>query len=128
VPSTRVETVEGWLGDRRAAFLEAVQAALVEGILIPAGDRDVRLVEYGRDSVIQHPGASPRRTIVEVTLFSGRSLEAKKRLYSALVSHLAPFGLSAGDIKVILIEVPRENWGLGGKPASEIDLGFKVDV
>ncbi len=29
----------------------------------------------------------------------------------------------------MLNEVERENWGLrGGQPASEIDLGFKVDV
>jgi len=28
-----------------------------------------------------------------------------------------------------LIESPPENWGLrGGMPASEIDLGFKIDV
>jgi hypothetical protein len=44
------------------------------------------------------------------------------------VQRLAPLGLEAADVKVLLIEVDRENWGLRGLPASEIDLGFKVDV
>jgi hypothetical protein len=29
----------------------------------------------------------------------------------------------------VLYEVPLENWGLrGGKPASEIDLGFEIAI
>jgi hypothetical protein len=29
----------------------------------------------------------------------------------------------------VLNEVPLENWGIrGGQPASEVDLGFKVNV
>jgi hypothetical protein len=30
---------------------------------------------------------------------------------------------------IILLEPPMDNWGIrGGKPASEVDLGFKIDV
>jgi hypothetical protein len=37
--------------------------------------------------------------------------------------------MPANEIKIILIEVPLENWGSrGGKRAAEIDLGFKVNV
>jgi phenylpyruvate tautomerase PptA (4-oxalocrotonate tautomerase family) len=128
MPSTRIETRSGWLGDRRKDFVEAVQAALVEGILIPEGDRCVRLIEYDADCIITSSHAGPRYTVIEISLFSGRSLEAKRRLYAAMAERLAPFGLAPNEIKVILHEVPRENWGLRGLPASEIELGFKVDV
>lgn len=128
MPSTRVETTKGWLGDRRADFLEAVQQALVDGILIPENDRDIRLTQHDPGDVIKSPAASERHTNIEITLFTGRTIEAKRRLYAALVTRLAPFGLLPGDIKVVLIEVDRQNWGLGGLPASEIELGFKVDV
>lgn len=127
MPSVRIETVRGWLDDRQA-FLEAVQAAIVEGILIPENDLDIRLIQHDPEDRITPVGSSPRRTVIEITLFTGRSLEAKRRLYAALARNLEPFGLMPGDIKVILIEVPFENWGLRGLPASEIDLGFKVDV
>ena len=127
MPSTRIEIVRGWLGDRRADFLEAVQQALVEGIRIPDRDRDIRLVEYDPADVLKG-SHSLRHTVIEITLFAGRSLEAKRRLYRCVVERLASFGLEPQDVKVILVEVARENWGLRGKPASEIELDFKVDV
>lgn len=88
----------------------------------------MRLLEYEDDCIITTPKAGPRYTVIEISLFSGRSLEAKRRLYAALAANLAPFGLAPNEIKVILHEVPRENWGLRGLPASEIELGFTVDV
>jgi len=128
MPSTRIETRRGWLGARRRNFIEAVQGALVAGILIPDTDRCVRLVEYDDDAFIVPPHVGPHYSVVEISLFTGRSIEAKRRLYAALVEAVEPFGLAPHDLKVILHEVPRENWGLRGKPGSDIDLGFKVDV
>ncbi len=128
MPSTRIETRRGWLGARRRNFIEAVQGALVAGILIPDTDRCVRLVEYDDDAFIVPSHVGPHYSVVEISLFTGRSIEAKRRLYAALVEAVEPFGLAPHDLKVILHEVPRENWGLRGKPGSDIDLGFKVDV
>ena len=46
-----------------------------------------------------------------------------------LYRNLAALDVPPHDIKITLIETPPENWGLrGGMPASEIDLGFKIDV
>jgi len=125
MPSTRIETRKGWLGDRRLELIEAVQRALVAHLKIPESDRSVRLLEYEADSFI---GTSEKATEIEVTLFAGRSIEAKRNLYKGLVDELAAFGLAPNEIKVMLIEVPRENWGLRGMPGSEVQLGFKVEV
>jgi phenylpyruvate tautomerase PptA (4-oxalocrotonate tautomerase family) len=127
VPNTRIETRKGWIKDKNALF-DAVQAALVEGLKIPAADRNLRLQEYAPEDFPLVPGKSERFTILEVKLFTGRSLEAKRNLYAAVARNLAPFGLSKHDIHVVLVEAPRENWGLQGKPGSEIELGFKVEV
>ena len=128
MPSTRIETRTGWVGHRRQELIEAVQAALLEGLLIPREDRCVRLTEYDHDAFIVPTGKGATYTFVEVTLFSGRSLDAKRRLYRAMVEQLGRFGVPDSDIKVALIEVPPEDWGIRGLPASEIDLGFKIDV
>ena len=62
-------------------------------------------------------------------MFHGRSLEAKRSLYEGVVAALTALGVPALDIKIVLLEAPRENWRIrGGAPASDIDLGFKVDV
>ncbi len=46
-----------------------------------------------------------------------------------IVQNYAAMGIEPKDIRIVLYELPLENWGIrGGVPASEVDLGFKVDV
>jgi len=128
MPSTRIETRRGWIGDRRLAVIEAVQRALVTGLKIPEHDRCISLTEYDADAMIVPPSKGQSYSVIEIKLFSGRSLDAKRRLYAAIAEELSAFGVPAADIKVVLLESEPLNWGLGGLPASEIDLGFKIDV
>ncbi|MDB5986182.1 MAG: 4-oxalocrotonate tautomerase, partial [Nevskia sp.] len=73
--------------------------------------------------------ASDNYTLVEITLFPGRSHDAQRALYKAIVRRLGEFGIAPADVKVILHEVVRENWGVrGGQSGADIALGFKVDV
>jgi hypothetical protein len=128
MPNTLIATRAGWVTDP-ATVIEAVQSALREALKIPEGDRTLRLIGHPASHFAVPPGRSEKFTLVEVTMFSGRSMSAKRTLYQAIVRHLAALGVQALDIKVTLIETPPENWGLrGGMPASEIDLGFKIDV
>ena len=106
-----------------------MQSALVEAIRIPEGDRCVRLASFAAEDVLLKPGQTENFTLVEVSLFSGRSLEAKRALYQTLVRRLSALGIAAGDVKIVVHEVPAENWGIrGGQMAADIDLGFEVNV
>jgi hypothetical protein len=131
MPSTLIEVRRSYSPKQESQIIEAVQAALIEGFKIPQDDRCVRLLthEAHRFVVPQAKSQPDFYTLVTVSAFSGRSLEAKRNLYRAMVHRLAEVGIPADHIKIMLIEIPRENWGLaGGKPGSEIDLGFKVEV
>lgn len=128
MPSTRI-TTGIWVRGSEAQAIDAVQRALLASLKIPDYDRDVVLDVYESSERIVPKGRSDRYTRVEVTMFSGRSLDAKRALYRAVVENLKVLGVSPSEIKIVLIEIPPENWGLrGGLPASAIDLGFKVDV
>ena len=128
MPSTRI-TTGTWAKGREASILEAVQNALLSSLKIPDYDRDIVLDLYEADRRIVPSGRSERYTRVEIVLFTGRSLDAKRSLYQAVVANLHDLGVPANEIKIVLIEAPPENWGLrGGQPASEIDLGFRIDV
>ena len=128
MPNTLIATRAGWIDDP-AAVIDAVQSALREGLKIPQWDRTLRLIEHPASHFAVPPGRGEKFTLVEVSMFSGRSMDAKKALYQAIVRNLASLGVPALDIKITLIEIPPENWGLrGGMAASEIDLGFKIDV
>lgn len=127
-PSKRI-TTGGWARGTEQKIIEAVQSALLSALKIPEYDRDVVLDISDAAARIVPTGRSEHYTRIEVVMFSGRSLEAKRALYKGLVTNLSGLGVPATEIKIILLEVPAENWGLrGGYPASEIDLGFKVDV
>lgn len=82
MPSTRIETRAGWIGDRHEALIAAVQRALVDGIRIPEQDRDIRIIEYPAHGFTPPPGRGDSYTVVEIAMFTGRSIEAKRRLYA----------------------------------------------
>jgi phenylpyruvate tautomerase PptA (4-oxalocrotonate tautomerase family) len=128
MPNTLIATRAGWITNP-AAVIDTIQSALREALKIPEWDRTLRLVEHPPSHFAVPPGRGEKFTLVEVTMFSGRSMAAKRALYQAIVRNLAALDVPPLDIKITLIETPPENWGLrGGMPASEIDLGFKIDV
>lgn len=129
MPLTSIDIREGRTSSEKQQLVQAVHEALVEALKIPDGDRKYRLREYAPEAFWMPPGKSERYTIVEISLFPGRSLEAKRRLYRALVRNLGTLGTAPDDVLVVLHEPPMENWGVkGGQPASEVDLGFEIKV
>jgi phenylpyruvate tautomerase PptA (4-oxalocrotonate tautomerase family) len=129
MPSTTVEVLREYSPDEESAIVEAVHAALIEALEIPEGDRTVRLLVHEPHRFAIPPDRDDRYTLVSVDLFEGRSIDAKRNLYRALVANLGRLGIPGDHIKVLLREIPPQNWGIrGGQPASEVDVGFKIDV
>jgi phenylpyruvate tautomerase PptA (4-oxalocrotonate tautomerase family) len=128
MPNTLIATRSGWITDP-GAVIRAVQSALQEALKIPESDRVVRVIEHPPSHFAVPPGRGEKFTLIEITMFSGRSMSAKRALYQAIVRNLGTLDVPPLDIKISLHELPSENWGIrGGMPASEIELGFKVDV
>jgi len=66
---------------------------------------------------------------VTIDCFSGRSLDAKRLLYAGIVERLERLGIPGTHVSTIIHEIDRENWGVGGGlVASDVDLGFTVEV
>jgi phenylpyruvate tautomerase PptA (4-oxalocrotonate tautomerase family) len=129
MPLVRLEVRQGRSAAQKQALLDAAHAALVEALAIPAHDRTQRIVEHAREDFELPPGSSDDFVLVEVTMFAGRSRPAKRRLYQELVRNFGELGVAPVDVVVVLLEPPLDNWGIrGGRMASEVDLGFEVDV
>ena len=130
MPLVSIEIVAGKSPAYKKALLDGVHAALVHALKILQDDRNQRLHELAPENYERRPGRTDKFTLVEITLFLGRSMEAKRSLYAKIVENLGREpGIDGNDIMIVLHEVPLENWGIrGGKPASEVDLGFKVNV
>ena len=85
MPDVLVETRGGWLGAKRAAFLEAIHLAMVEALCIPPDEKVLRLVEHPAECFAVPHGASTY-THIEITMFAGRSLSAKRTLHQIPMS------------------------------------------
>ena len=130
MPLVKISLRKGRGPDYKRALLDGVHAALVEAFLIPDHDRHQQLLELDEECFEIPASKSNQFVLVEIIAFQGRSLEAKRKLYAAIVRNFgnAP-GIAGDDVMIILHEPPKENWGIrGGRPASEVDLGFRVDV
>lgn len=129
MPNVTIEVRKRYTREQEVAIIDAVHAALMEGIKTPDWDKTIRLVVHEPHRFATPPKKDDRYTLVDIDLFSGRSLEAKKALYRAVVKNLGKLGIPADHVKILLRESAAENWGIrGGVPASEVELGFKVDV
>ena len=125
----RIEVRKSRDADEKLAICDAVHSAMMEALKIPEDDRQIRYVEHAPEDFQVPPGKTENYTLVEVTMFKGRSMEAKRNLYQAIVRNLGSLGIAPEDVFIVLIEAPPENWGVrGGVPASEVDLGFKIEV
>jgi phenylpyruvate tautomerase PptA (4-oxalocrotonate tautomerase family) len=123
--------LEGRSAEEKRRVVDAVRTALSEALKAPEDDPAVRLDEYPSDRFsLPYPDRhSDRYTLVEVTMFAGRSMDAKRRLYRGIVDRLASLDIPPSDVLIVLHEPPMENWAInGGVPANEVDVGFKVDI
>jgi phenylpyruvate tautomerase PptA (4-oxalocrotonate tautomerase family) len=74
-------------------------------------------------------GYGPDTVFVEAMVFPGRSLDAKRKLYRLVVEGLKAAGVARDRVLIVLHEPPLENWGIrGGQAATDVQLGFKIDV
>jgi len=129
MPLVSVSVFKGRGPEQKIALMEAVHQSLVAAFGIPEPDRNIRIREYSPGEWLLPPGKSEQYTLVEVFAFAGRSPEAKGALYASVVRNLGALGVPPGDVFVIVVEQPRENWGIrGGQRADLVDLGYKVTV
>ena len=131
MPAALIEVRRQYSVDEEIAIIDAVHGALVAAFRIPPEDRNVRLIVhephlFACSPDLTHP---EYRTIVTIDCFAGRSLDAKRKLYAAIVERLGALGIPGDHVSTIVHEIDRHNWGLGGgHAASDVDLGFTVNV
>ena len=57
--------------------------------------------------------------IVHVYVWSGFSDEAKRKVIAGITNLFTEMGIPGEAVEVVIHEVPKENWGVGGEQASK---------
>lgn len=114
MPVTLIELSQSINLEDKQQMVTFVHTTMVEILKIPESDRLVRVIEYDSNNFYPPLNASDKYALVTISMFPGRSLESKKLLYQKLCQGLETFGFSPTDTRIIINEIPAENWGLRG--------------
>jgi phenylpyruvate tautomerase PptA (4-oxalocrotonate tautomerase family) len=128
MPIDKIEVLRSRPADDIQSMMQAVYEAQREALEVPEDDRQIRYIEHKREHFPIPPGKTENYTIIEISIFPDRSIEAKRNLYKGIIQRFEKLGIQATDLIVILNELPLENYGIRGLPASEVEIGFKLDV
>jgi phenylpyruvate tautomerase PptA (4-oxalocrotonate tautomerase family) len=113
----------------RAAVSDAIQGCLEDALGLPASKRFHRFIALERGDFIHPPDRSAAYTIIEISMFAGRSAASKRRLLELMMTRIAEqAGVRAQDLEITLFETPPANWGIRGQTGDRLALPYRVEV
>ena len=116
------------LAASRQAISDALHACVTGELGLPPEKRFHRFIPLAAEDFIHPVDRSRRYTIVEVSLFAGRTVETKKAFIRAVFQRLErAVGISPQDVEITIQESPKENWGIRGRSGDELVLNYTVE-
>ena len=113
----------------KGAISKAVHQSVMSALEYPPEKKFHRFIALDQSDFIYPDDRSEKYIIIELSMFEGRSIGAKKALINQLYSNIGTeAGIDHQDIEITIFETPKENWGIRGMPADELKLGYKVEV
>ena len=113
----------------KGAISKAVHQSVMSALEYPPEKKFHRFIALDQSDFIYPDDRSEKYIIIELSMFEGRSISAKKALINQLYSNIGTeAGIGHQDIEITIFETPKENWGIRGMPADELKLGYKIEV
>ena len=113
----------------QAVMSDAIHSCVVDALQFPANKRAHRFFHLEPEDFYFPESATARYTIVEISMFEGRSIETRKQLIRLLFERVCKqANRLPNEVEVTITETPRNNWGFRGLPGDEVALSYKVNV
>ena len=117
------------LTSQRKKLSDTLHSCIVEAFKYPENKRAHRFFYMDEEDFYYPEGRSTQYTIIEIFLFEGRSIEAKKTLYKLIFERFEnELSIFPNDVEITLIETPLYNWGIRGKSGDELILNYNVQT
>ena len=113
----------------RNTLSTAIHKAVVEVLAYPVDKKFHRFIGLDQSEFIFPADRSSKYTIIEISMFEGRSVESKKQLIRLLFQYIEQdVGIAPQDVEITIFETPKYNWGIRGQCGDELSLGYKLGV
>jgi phenylpyruvate tautomerase PptA (4-oxalocrotonate tautomerase family) len=107
----------------------AIHSAVMEALSYPEEKKFHRFIALEEAHFIFPKGRSESYIIIEILMFEGRSVEAKRNLIRLLFQNIeSDAQIAPQDVEITIQESPKHNWGIRGFFGDELPLGYKVEV
>lgn len=117
------------LDSHRAALSDAIHGAVMAALAYPPEKRFHRFVCLERADFIYPADRGNDYTIIEVSMFEGRSEAAKRSLIRELFHRIeSEVGIAPHSVEITITETPKVNWGIRGTNAEDLPLDYNVRV
>ena len=129
MPQTKIYGNADFIQQNREVLSTTIHACVVEALNYPPEKKFQRFFPLQAEDFEYPSDRSNKYIIIEILMFVGRTMEAKKNLYRLLFERLKEkLDISSLGIEIILIETPSHNWGIRGVAGDELNLNYKVNV
>lgn len=117
------------LAQHRYALSECIHSCLVDALGLPHAKRFQRFFPMEAENFVHPDDRSNQYTIIEISMFAGRSQEAKRHLIRLLFERMeAQVGIVPQDVEITIFESPAADWGIRGRCGDELALDYDVSV
>lgn len=125
----KVYALRETLEQHRQTLSDAIHKSIMDALSYLPEKRFQRFISLDSADFIFPADRSNTYLIIEISMFEGRSTEAKKALIRGLFANISEAcSITPNDIEITLFETPKENWGIRGQLGDELSLNYKVDV
>jgi phenylpyruvate tautomerase PptA (4-oxalocrotonate tautomerase family) len=125
----RVYGLADKLNPIKAELSNTIHECLIEAIKMTPDKRFHRFFPLDKTDFYFPSDRSENYTIIEISMFDGRTTETKKQLIHLLFNQISSkFNISVSDIEITIIETSKQNWGIRGLTGDELMLNYKVEI
>ncbi len=121
--------VKDRLNPIKETLSNVIHSCMVEALEFPSDKKFHRLFPMNKEDFYFASGRTESYTVIEISMFEGRTVEAKKHLINLLFERInSELSISPQDVEITIFETPKHNWGIRGLPGDELALNYKVNV
>lgn len=108
---------------------DIIHSCVVDALQYPVDKRFHRFFPLDKENFYFPEGRTDKYTIIEISIFEGRSVDVKKKLIRLLFNNIEKeLNILPNNIEITIFETPKYNWGIRGLPGDELRLNYKAKI
>ncbi|MGR6903104.1 tautomerase family protein [Lysinibacillus sp. BSL11] len=125
----KIYGVKGRLNPIKKTLSNIIHSCMVDALEYPLDKKFHRFFPMDKEDFYFASERTESYTIIEISMFEGRTIQAKKQLVNLLFERINnQLNISPLDVEITIFETPKHNWGIRGLPGDELALNYKVNI